>query len=319
MKNKVLQILILLAVCFTANAQKDSMHVEKRLDLLNQQYRELKQNYEATQNKLQEFKSRDNSLQRGINGLLLRSESLSSQIDSLNVLLNENSIAITNLNMQLDEQKEELSREILETRETLNQNVSELDKLLSKNTFYWIIAVLAVCMLSIIAFILLRKKVTDNQSSINQSLLNIRMEGDQEVMRLDEKLVDIFNKQLEVLKSNPVSNSSEDLKDLALKVADRLVVMEQNLSRMDEGTKGLKQLKKGIENIKANFSSNGFEIVDLLGKPFDERDKRMEPVIFKSDENLNSDERIISRIIKPLIYFNHKLIQNAQVEVSQGK
>lgn len=318
MKKIILGISLTALLSISANAQIDSAQVEKRFDQIEQQFQELKDNYNATQNQLQELRSRDNSIQRSVNGLSNRSEELSSQINSLQDLLEENSNAVSNLNQQLTEQKEELSGQISETREITSQSVSELDKALSKNTLYLIIAVLAVALLSILAFVFLRKKVTDNQSSLVESIANTRKELDNEAVRLDEKLVDIFNRQLEVLKSNP-NNSNDNLKELALKVADRLVVMEQNLSRMDEGTKGLKQLRKGIENIKANFSANGFEIVDLLGKPFDERDKRIEPVIFKTDESLSSNERIISRIIKPLINFNQQPIQNAQVEVSQGE
>lgn len=319
MKKILLGIALTAILSISANAQIDSAQVEKRLDQIEQQFQELKEDNEATQNKLQKLRSQDNSIQRSVNGLSNRSEKLSSQIDSLQNLLQANSNAVSNLNQKLSEQKDELSGQISETRKITNKSVSELGDELSKNTLYWIIAVLAVGLLSILAFVFLRKKVTDNQSSIIESLAATRRELDEEAMRLDEKLVDIFNKQLEILKSNPGSNSNDNLKELALKVADRLVVMEQNLSRMDDGTKGLKQLKKGIENIKANFSSNGFEIVDLLGKPFDERDKRIEPVIFKTDETLNSEERIISRIIKPLINFNQEPLQNAQVEVSQGE
>jgi hypothetical protein len=40
---------------------------------------------------------------------------------------------------------------------------------------------------------------------------------------------------------------------------------------------------------------------------------------FIFDENMKSGERMITRIIKPQINFQGKLIQVAQVEVSQGE
>lgn len=355
MKRILLGITLTLLFSISAKAQIDTTQVKNRFDQIELQLQELKQNYGSAQKDLQELSSRDNSIESRVHTLSTLNQKLTITIDSLQILLLANSISLSNLNQQMTaqldalsgqlsetiettsqrvseldkaqsklnqqlmEQREELIGQISETRETANQSVTELDKALSKSTLYWIIAVLAVGLLSILTFVFLRKKVTDNQSSINESINTTRRELDEEAMRLDEKLIDIFNKQFEILKSNSGNNSNDNLKELALKVADRLVVMEQNLSRMDEGTKGLKQLKKGIESIKANFSSNGFEIVDLLGKPFDERDKRIEPVIFKTDENLNSEERIISRIIKPLINFNQEPIQNAQVEVSQGE
>ena len=42
-------------------------------------------------------------------------------------------------------------------------------------------------------------------------------------------------------------------------------------------------------------------------------------VNFVTDENLSEGESVITRIIKPQINFKGKLIQAAQVEVSQGE
>ncbi|MBQ1613094.1 MAG: hypothetical protein II089_00390, partial [Selenomonas sp.] len=43
-----------------------------------------------------------------------------------------------------------------------------------------------------------------------------------------------------------------------------------NLYRMDKNTKGYKQLAKAVERIKDNFMAHGYEIVDMLGKNYDE-------------------------------------------------
>lgn len=85
---------------------------------------------------------------------------------------------------------------------------------------------------------------------------------------------------------------------------------------MDEGTKGLKQLSKAVERIRDNFASNGYEMVDMVGKSYDEGMKV--EVNFTPDENLGPNEAIIKRIIKPQILFNGKMIQTGHVEVSQG-
>jgi hypothetical protein len=198
--------------------------------------------------------------------------------------------------------------------------VSDLDEALSKNTLYWIIAVLTVGLLSILAFVFLRKKVTDNQSSINESLASTRRELEQEAIRLDEKLVGVMETQMKIIqeerKTQPEGQNGEQDHSLALKVADEIVRIEKNISRMDEGTKGLKQLSKAVERIRDNFASNGYEMVDMVGKSYDEGMKV--EVNFTPDENLGPNEAIIKRIIKPQILFNGKMIQTGHVEVSQG-
>ncbi len=315
MKKILLGISLTALISISANAQIDSAQVVKRLDQIDRQLQELNENYEAAQNELQELKSSDNSLQRNINSLSNRSEGLSIQIDSLNKLLQENSIAVKSLDQQLNEQKEELSGQISATRET----TSQLGEDLGKNTLYWIIAVLVVGLLSALAFVLLRKKVTDNQLSISESLANTRRELEKEAIRLDEKLVEVMETQMKIIqeerKAQPGSQNGEPDHSLALKVADEIVRIEKNISRMDENTKGLKQLSKAVERIRDNFASNGYEMVDMVGKPYEEGLKAS--VTFRLDPDMNGERPKITRIIKPQVNYKDVMIQQAQIEVSQ--
>jgi len=116
-------------------------------------------------------------------------------------------------------------------------------------------------------------------------------------------------------KAQPDSQNGEQDHSLALKVADEIVRIEKNISRMDEGTKGLKQLSKAVERIKDNFASNGYEIVDMLNKPYEEGLKAS--VTFRTDPNMNEEQPKITRIIKPQVNFKGVMIQQAQIEVSQ--
>jgi chromosome segregation ATPase len=321
MKRILLGITLTALISITANAQIDSAQVEKRFDQIEQEFQNLNEKFEATQNELKELRSQDRSTQSSVYDLSTRSEKLSSQIDSLQDLLQANSDAVSGISQQLTDQKEELSGQISETRETTSQSVSELDEALSKNTLYWIIAVLAVGLLSILAFIFLRKKVTDNQSSINESLASTRRELEQEAIRLDEKLVGVMETQMKIIqeerKTNPEGQNGEQDHSLALKVADEIVRIEKNISRMDEGTKGLKQLSKAVERIRDNFASNGYEMIDMIGKPFDDGLKCT--ANFRPDDSLEPGQKIITRIIKPQVNFKGRMIQSAQIEVSQGE
>ena len=64
------------------------------------------------------------------------------------------------------------------------------------------------------------------------------------------------------------------------------------------------------------FSSNGYDIVEMLGQPYDEGLKAS--VNFIPDEDLNKNEQIITKIIKPQVNYQGVMIQAAQIEVSQG-
>ena len=132
--------------------------------------------------------------------------------------------------------------------------------------------------------------------------------------KLDNQLVDILTNRLnaqpvQVLPAVPDHS-------LVKKVADEIVRIELNLSRMDPNIKGYKQLAKGVERIKDNFKSKGYEITDMLGKPYIEGMKVV--ANFVSDDTLPEGSQIITGIIKPQIIYNGTMIQAAEITVSQN-
>jgi hypothetical protein len=104
---------------------------------------------------------------------------------------------------------------------------------------------------------------------------------------------------------------------LALKLADEITLMERNISHMAADTKGLKPLIRAIERLKDNLVSNGYELPDLLGKPYNEGMK-VQVITSIPDENLEEGSAIITKVIKPQVNFKDKMVQMAQIEVSVG-
>jgi hypothetical protein len=141
---------------------------------------------------------------------------------------------------------------------------------------------------------------------------------------VEEKLVKEFAKQAEImgsltktLQATPTVANAEPDHSLALKLADEITLMERNISLMDSSTKGLKQLNRSIGKLKDNLAANGYEIPELLGKPYNEGLKAIITNTIQ-DENLEKGVELISKIIKPQVNFNDKMIQAAQIEVSVG-
>lgn len=132
-------------------------------------------------------------------------------------------------------------------------------------------------------------------------------------VKLDNQMLALMERKMN---ANPVIASADTDHSLALKVADEIVRIELNLSRMDASVKGYKQLTKAVERIKNNFQANGYEIIDMLGKPYNEGMKVI--ANFVPDETLKEGEQIITGVTKPQINFNGKMIQAAQITVSQN-
>jgi hypothetical protein len=125
-----------------------------------------------------------------------------------------------------------------------------------------------------------------------------------------------FQKKLIKNESDPGELSAID-HSLVLKVADEIIRIQKNLSNLDQETKGVKQLEFAVERIQDNFKENGYEIVELLNKPYDQGMKLSAK--FRPDSTLRKGEQVITRIIKPQVNFNNDIIQEAQVEVSVGE
>lgn len=118
--------------------------------------------------------------------------------------------------------------------------------------------------------------------------------------------------------SQNISDNSQLITDhsFAKRVADEIVRMQTNLSRMDESIKGFKQINASVRKLEQSLNANQYQLENLLNKAYDNGMNLQ--ATFIEDENFNEGESIITRIIKPQINYKGKLIQAAQVEVSQG-
>ena len=141
-----------------------------------------------------------------------------------------------------------------------------------------------------------------------------------EQLKLDQKLIELYDLQLSE-QNKEIKNSSKQNDEidhtLALKVGDEIIRMKKNLYNMPDDTRGVRQLSKALQRIQDTFKVNGYEMVEMLNKPYVEGMKVV--VNFITDENLEKGKQIITKIIKPQINFNGKMIQSAQIEVSVGQ
>ena len=215
----------------------------------------------------------------------------------------------------------DLGTKIKQTETTAKDGISKLDKDVNTNRLYWIIATLATLLLGGVLYWLLGKRIATSKTDVETQIKNTKKSLEEESIKLDSKLVEVLDTQLKLKQEEKqivsVNSNTEIDHSLALKVADEIVRMQKNISKMDEETKGLKPLVKGIERIQANFASNGYEMVNLLNKDYDER-MNIDVINFITDENLTEGRKIITSVIKPQVNYNGVLIQRAQVDVSQN-
>ena len=215
---------------------------------------------------------------------------------------------------------EKVGADISDANQKIDNNVNTLSESINSRSWLGALGILIAIGLLACTYYILRKKISSGVTTIDkirsaqEGLETAQKAMQEESVKLDSKLVELLDKKIE---ATPASVANEQTAHtLALKVADEIVRIETNLSRMDTSVKGYKQLAKAVERIRTNFLANGYEIVEMLGKPYNEGIKAS--VSFETDESLAEGEQRITGIIKPQINYKGKMIQSAQITVSQN-
>ena len=319
MKTKLLLIFLAFSVS-NVFAQTDSLKLNNDIDNLKSKVISLESKIEAIQTANTKIVQENESIKRS---QIIQSKDLKqlnsdfeiykqnaeNKNDSLQNIISSNSANIKKT-------AAELGVKIEDTHNFTNQSITDINKTVSQNTLYWIIAILIVALSVLLVFVFLRKQIFKQKTDLDSNLQDTRNALEEEGVKLDNKLVEVLETQLKIINNN-TGTEKEDDHTLALKVADEIVRIEKNISKMDSETKGIKPLAKGIERIKDNFKANGYDMVQLLDKEYDDG-MNINVINFIDDETIPSGKKIITRIIKPQVNYRDVLIQRAQVDVSQN-
>lgn len=104
--------------------------------------------------------------------------------------------------------------------------------------------------------------------------------------------------------------------DLPLAIADELNRMKVNLSHMPADVRGYKQLCRCVERMETALQAFGYEMVNHLGQEYADGMKVM--ANFVIDEQMQSGEAPrITNVMRPQVNYQGRIIQVAQVTVSQ--
>lgn len=260
------------------------------------------------------------SIETGLKNVDAKLSRQSATISALSEKMKTLESGVNDLSRKISGTKEEfaattttLEEQIKDTKDSALTETKGVQKSLGTVVLWGIICGFVILAIALILHFLTRKKLQQGLSSLDD--IHKAQEAIQsESVKLDSKVVDLLDAQMKAQKLQPEAATPDH--SLALKVADEIVRIETNLSRMDSSVKGYKQLSASVRRIKDNFAANGYEFIDMLGKPYNEGIKAV--VTFVTDEELKDGEQIITGIIKPQINYNGVMIQAAQITVSQN-
>lgn len=266
---------------------------------------------QATDATVQALQHENERLKSEVSNLNSTLTAQTSEIDSLKSV-------ITGTNNSLSALADSLNINISTTREQIQTNSDSLNQNIAKKsqTGMWIFIVLAL-VVAIVAFIfgkMLAKRGNEVASlSAKADKLNEEI-----VNRLSSEMSEMQNlsKRIGAISATSSNGGADTEQKLIITLADRITFMEMTLYKMDSSVRGHKQLSKSIKQMKDNLLANGYELVDMLGKDY--HDGMKVTANFVEDENLPEGKQIITGIIKPQINYQGKMIQSAQITVSQN-
>ena len=275
---------------------------------------------QTTEDDLSKVKSDISSLQSKQSAMQTK---ISSNRSDIVLLTSQNKFSIQKIDSlkqsisELEDSLYSINNQLKEANNIIYDNEAQLSSSIQNRSVIGIVILALLFIIGVIVSFLLGKKVNMADSAIEnvreaQSQLQAAQKKlKEESILLDNKLVELIEKKINSTPTEAVVDHS-----LALKVADEITRIELNLSRMDSSIKGYKQLTKGIERIKNNFLAKGYEITEMLGKPYDEGMRINADFVL--DESLEPGVRVITSITKPEVLYNGELIQKAIVTITQN-
>jgi hypothetical protein len=342
MKIKILSLLVLITA-FSASAQIDSLTISNLESKLTKQINQQKMIFNE---KLSEIKTfQDSNHNKILNELSILTKShkkaqlkldslaqeqlasnqrdlelkklifslenqLNNKVNGLKTETNQLGIVTSSLSEGLTTAKNDVS-EIAESSSKNSNSIVTVNQALSQKQQYGLIFIGLFLILVLTIYIILTKR----QNTDTKKLAKKQQEIFEKQIQDGQQLTDWLSKQ--TTDSLGKSSGGEIDHSFAKRVADEIVRITTNLSRMDATVKGHKQLSASVRKLEQSLNSNNYELEALLNKPYDNGMNLQ--ANFVIDENLQEGESVITRIIKPQINYKGKLIQAAQVEVSQGE
>lgn len=295
-------LLIMLLMTGVCQAQTDSLFLvqQQQIETLEQENRALKRDVQQ--------------LTRQLNGLQMQINNHSAEVDRK---IESQQMALDGISNEVNANTESIANTSTTLGERIDQADGKTDVVadsLRGKTTGGIIMVLALLVLSVLLYLLLRKRISMDKTAIEE-IDQAQKRLQEESVKLNSKMVELLEGQLKIQEAHAKSeNVSTPDHSLVIAVANEVARIEQNLNNMDASVRGVSNLKNRAAAIIASLNSKGYEIPRLLGEPFHDgynMDAEME-----LDESLPVGTQIIRRVIKPQINYERKMIQAAKVVVA---
>ena len=235
---------------------------------------------------------------------------LNSSIVTLKDKLDGN---LTKMNSQLDSLDSGLG-DANKQLETTQQSSELARQEIKGNVLYLLGAICIILILVIVVYWLTHKKHTTAQNEIADAKTHLEEQINTANADFAEKLLEAMNKLPKPGEAGDASQNPEDNQGLILDFAQQIASMENNIWHLPEDDKVRKRIERATKKMRETFKSLGYDMPKLLGTEVSEN-QIIEIKNRKEDLSIPAGKVIISKIIKPQVLFNNKMIPGVRLVV----
>lgn len=239
-------------------------------------------------------------------------EKIASVYDSINSVNEQIDNDISTLVKDQDDADSKINK-VSTSLEQSDSKISTLESSLSEKQKLGLGVAGFVILLIILVYFIIKQAREKDKKENDKKLDEIFEKQISDGKKLVEWLDELSQTNLQVSKET----KEEDIDhSFAKRIANEITTLSNTLSHMDENIKGYKHLKRSLKKLETSLKSNGYEMIEYLNKEF--KGTMNVTASFIPDDNLEEGVAIITRVLQPQINYNGKLIQAAEVQVSQG-
>lgn len=304
-------IYLLLSLFFTLSVYSSPATDNDKWKVLNEKNETLQKKLKSCESVLNKLKDKQRYNELKVTTLLRAYDQQRIEIDRLHNVCRQ-------LEETLSADRKSMNGKINAT----NTNVQSNQETLHSRTLWGGGLSLAFFVAIIVVAYKLGKRINSGTATIadvrkaQEALQAAQIKMQEESVKLDNQLLAIVQKQLDAYVPSANKTTGDPDHSLVVKLADEIARIETNLSKMDKSVRGYKQLVQAKDRMINNVRANGYEIISLLGQEYN--DGMQFQTRFVPDESLPEGKRIITGMIKMQVNYNGKMIQPAEIVVSQN-
>lgn len=334
---KIVTLLMIIFIVNNVNGQSEIDSLQNVFQVkLNEELSLRDQNLDSIQNYLSQLiLDRDNQL----NELRNEMSNISKELKQLNEKLGwqyskSKSIesALNSYNIQLsaiEDSTKQIRDRVFDNIGTLQNSLSETsdeiedvqmkseksNKAMQERLTYLFVAIALIILLLIAVYWINGKRNNNVRSELGNAKAGLEAQINNANADFAEKLERTL-RELSHAAEDGVS-SPQDNQGLILDFAQQIASMENNIWHLPEDDKVRKRIERATKKMRDTFMSLGYEMPKLLGTEVSDN-QTIEIKNISEDSTIPAGKSIITKIVKPLILFNGKMVQRPIVDIKEN-